>query len=92
MIIQFSRMSHKEIIGLRPGEPDARPASGFHRLKGDGMSSLREEAEYLRIAIAMGLLDTSAAVAWADRTIMALDVPPIEVIENISQVNRRPTR
>lgn len=53
------------------------------------MASLREEAEYLRLALAMALLDNDAAVAWADRTIMALDNPPIEIIE-VSLAGNKP--
>jgi hypothetical protein len=53
------------------------------------MATLREEAEYLRLALAMGLLDKDAAVAWADRTILALDNPPIEVIE-VSMAGNQP--
>jgi hypothetical protein len=28
---------------------------------------LREEAEYLHLALAMGLIDTDAVVAWVER-------------------------
>lgn len=54
------------------------------------MASLREEAEYFRLALAMALLDKDAAVVWADRTIMALDDPPIEVIEVSLAGNKLP--
>jgi hypothetical protein len=42
---------------------------------------LREQAEYLRLALAMGLISPDAVVVWADRVIDATDDPPIEVIE-----------
>jgi RNAse (barnase) inhibitor barstar len=42
---------------------------------------LREEAEYLRIALAMDLIAKDAVVAWADRIIAVLDKPPIQVID-----------
>ena len=42
---------------------------------------MREEAEYLRIALAMGLISKDAVVAWADRIIAALDEPLIQVID-----------
>ncbi len=45
------------------------------------MTSLREQAEYLRLALAMTLVDEEAAIEWADRTILASDNPPVEVID-----------
>ncbi len=54
------------------------------------ISTLREEAEFFRLTIAMGLLGPSDAVAWADRTIMALDMPPIELINVSLAGNKSP--
>jgi hypothetical protein len=45
------------------------------------MATLREEAEFQRLALAMALTNVDAVVAWADRTIVALPEPPIQVID-----------
>src|SRR3954451_14503858 len=45
------------------------------------MATLKEEAEFHRIALAMALMDIDAVVAWADRTIDRLPEPPIQVID-----------
>jgi hypothetical protein len=45
------------------------------------MATLKEEAEFHRIALAMALMDIDAVVAWADRTIELLPEPPIQVID-----------
>jgi len=42
---------------------------------------LKEEAEYLRLALAMGLTTADEVVEWADGQIAALDEPPIQVID-----------
>ena len=54
------------------------------------MVSLREESEYLRLALAMGLVDKDMVIAWADRVVMASQDPQIEVIE-VSLARSRPT-
>ena len=48
------------------------------------MISLREHAEYLRLALALGLLDQSDVVAWADGEIANSDTPPVELIGQMS--------
>jgi hypothetical protein len=53
------------------------------------MATLREEAEYYRIALAMGLIDAEMVVAWADRTIAALPEPPIQVVDVALSGGRR---
>jgi hypothetical protein len=45
------------------------------------MATLREEAEFHRLTLAMALTDVNAVVAWADQTIAALPEPPIQVID-----------
>jgi hypothetical protein len=54
------------------------------------MASLRVQAEYLRLALAMSLLEKDAAVSWADRTILGSKDPPIEVIE-VSLATNKPS-
>ena len=46
-------------------------------------ASLREDAETMRLALAMGLVTADEVVAWADRLIAELDEPPIQLI-NVS--------
>ena len=53
------------------------------------MSSLREDAEYLRVALAMGLIDNGLAIAWADRMVMELEKPPLELID-VSSATKQP--
>jgi hypothetical protein len=53
---------------------------------------LREEAEYLRLALAMGLVTPAEVVAWADRQIAALDEPPIELIDVSLAGSRSPVQ
>ena len=50
---------------------------------------LREEAEYLQLALAMGLIDPGAVIDWADNMIAAVDNPPIQVID-VSLAASRP--
>jgi hypothetical protein len=45
------------------------------------METLRGQAEFLRLALAMGLIGQQDVVAWADTTIGALDEPPVEIID-----------
>jgi hypothetical protein len=45
------------------------------------MTSHRDQAEYLRLALAMNLVDKNAAIDWADRTILAFENPSIEIID-----------
>lgn len=45
------------------------------------MVTLREHGEYLRLALAMGLLDPLDIIAWADSEIAHLDRPPLELID-----------
>src|SRR5438045_198723 len=51
---------------------------------------LREEAEYLRLALVMGLIGPEEVVAWADRVIDALNEPPIQVIDVSLASSRSP--
>jgi hypothetical protein len=44
------------------------------------MLSLHEQAEFHRICLGMGLLGVDDAVTWADRSLMAMENPPIEII------------
>jgi hypothetical protein len=44
-------------------------------------ASLKEEAEYLRLTLAMGLTTPDEVVGWADGQIAALDEPPIQVVD-----------
>jgi hypothetical protein len=53
------------------------------------MATLREEAEFHRLALAMALTDVDTVVAWADQTIAALPEPPIQVID-VSLAGGRP--
>lgn len=55
------------------------------------MAALREHAEYLRLALAMGLLDIPDVVAWADACIAACENAPIELID-VSLGGTRPRR
>jgi hypothetical protein len=45
------------------------------------MVSLREHGEYLRLAIAMALLDESEVIAWADSEIAQSGCPSAELID-----------
>ena len=45
------------------------------------METLREDAEYLRLSLSMGLLDEGAVIAWADRNLMVLEGPPVQLID-----------
>ncbi len=45
------------------------------------MPTLREEAEFLALALAMGLVEKAEVIAWADGHIVDMDVPPIEIID-----------
>lgn len=65
----------------------AAPAAYPYRSAAE--ARLREEAEYLRLALAMGLVTPDEVVAWADRQIAALDEPPIQVID-VSLAGSRP--
>jgi hypothetical protein len=49
--------------------------------EGDPVETLREEAEYLRLCLGMGLLDNGAVVAWEDRNLIALKAPPVQLID-----------
>lgn len=53
------------------------------------MPPLREEAETLRLGLLMGLVEPEEVVAWADRVIIELAAPPIEVID-IAMASRQP--
>ncbi|MBX7247299.1 MAG: hypothetical protein K1X53_17525 [Candidatus Sumerlaeaceae bacterium] len=53
------------------------------------MLTLKEEAEYQRLALAMGLTDIDSVVAWADQKIVSLPEPPIQVID-VSLTGSRP--
>jgi hypothetical protein len=44
-------------------------------------STLREKAEYIGLGLAMGLLDASDVVAWADSCIVATDDPPFVLFD-----------
>lgn len=45
------------------------------------MASLRETGEYFRLALALGLIDPSDVIPWADAVIQALEAPPAELID-----------
>ena len=44
-------------------------------------ASLRERAEFFCLALAMDFIANETVVEWADRNILALEDPPIELIE-----------
>ncbi len=52
------------------------------------MATLREEAEFWRLALTMGLVDKAMVIAWADQTIASLDDPPIQIIDLSLAANR----
>jgi hypothetical protein len=54
------------------------------------MQTLREQAEFYRLALAMGLMSQRYVNAWADNIIGACDEPPIEVID-VALAASRPT-
>lgn len=45
------------------------------------MASLREQGEYFRLALAMGLLDHSTVIAWADSEIERTETPCCALID-----------
>jgi hypothetical protein len=45
------------------------------------MATLKEEAEFQGLALAMAMTDIPAVIAWADRIIGKLPEPPIQVID-----------
>jgi hypothetical protein len=53
------------------------------------METLREQAEFLRLALAMGLISQHDVIAWADNMIGACEEAPIEII-NVSPAANRP--
>lgn len=53
------------------------------------MFPLREEAETLRLGLVMRLVSPEAVIAWADRVVMELAEPPIEVID-VAAATRQP--
>jgi hypothetical protein len=52
------------------------------------MASLKEQAEYQRLALAMKLVSIEDVVAWADSILASLREPPIEII-NVSLAGNR---
>ena len=53
------------------------------------MIPLREEAETLRLGLVMGLVSPQLVIAWADRVVMEMANPPIEVID-VAAATRQP--
>jgi hypothetical protein len=51
---------------------------------------MREEAETLRLGLLAGLTQPEEVIAWADRVITELEVPPIELID-IALATGRPS-
>jgi hypothetical protein len=54
---------------------------GSGAARDNSMSSLREQAEYLRISLLMGLIGVADVVRWADAAIGNMTEPPSEIID-----------
>jgi hypothetical protein len=53
------------------------------------MFPLREEAETLRLGLAMSLVSPEEVIAWADRVVVEMAEPPIEIID-VAAATRQP--